>query len=365
MNSKLTKILGSGLYGTTYLVKENNMTYALKIQKILKKHIKKDTKYELWREIELYNYINTLNNKDQSFFTKLYNYKIINECTHNQKKKYDLSKTDDWYDIQKSDYCVKFLLEYKGTTTLCDYLLHNSCSTKGIYMFALQILKIIQILNKKGYIHGDLHLENLMIQKTNHKHFMLNNFKIPYNGFQLSVIDYGSVYNINFNQSNKDRIDGLKMLKDLKLTKNVDVFSSLWHLFLNEYKYDYFCKKNNVKLPRERSGFDMDVSLIENIIKNQPKFWNNMTKNILNKNDVLNLQIIENNPNKLNDHYDDTIYTVLIEILDIFHVLHPKLYAKYTGHCSYHYVSIPKEDYFQYIKIKTIRELVPFLYNKI
>ena len=48
-------------------------------------NIKKSFQYELWREIDLYKYINTLNDNDIKFFTKLYDYKIYNNCKHKQK----------------------------------------------------------------------------------------------------------------------------------------------------------------------------------------------------------------------------------------------------------------------------------------
>ena len=34
--------IGTGMYGTVFLIKHNNNKYALKIQKVLKKDIKKD-----------------------------------------------------------------------------------------------------------------------------------------------------------------------------------------------------------------------------------------------------------------------------------------------------------------------------------
>ena len=67
---KIKNKLGSGLFGTTYLAVLNNKEYALKIQHIFEKDKNKDLKNELWRELDLYNFINTLNKKDQLFFNK-------------------------------------------------------------------------------------------------------------------------------------------------------------------------------------------------------------------------------------------------------------------------------------------------------
>ena len=53
-------------------------------------NIKKSFQYELWREIDLYKYINTLNDNDIKFFTKLYDYKIYNNCKHKQKRSFKI-----------------------------------------------------------------------------------------------------------------------------------------------------------------------------------------------------------------------------------------------------------------------------------
>lgn len=107
------KELGAGLYGTTYLAKYNNKEYALKLQHILEKNIKKDYKNEIWREMSLYNYINNLNKEDQSFFTKLYDYSI-EKCSHKQKRE-NLTKSHPMYkkiiELDNSPWCIKYLTE--------------------------------------------------------------------------------------------------------------------------------------------------------------------------------------------------------------------------------------------------------------
>jgi serine/threonine protein kinase len=83
---QIIKKLGSGTFGTSYLVKtiKNNKKYVLKTQKIfysdkkLKEKVR-DYKEQIWREIDLHEFINKIKDtNDQSFFTKLYDYKIFN-----------------------------------------------------------------------------------------------------------------------------------------------------------------------------------------------------------------------------------------------------------------------------------------------
>lgn len=128
---KITTIkkLGAGVYGTTYLVKYNNMFYALKIQHILPSDKNKSYKKEVWRELDLYYYINKLKPYESLFFTKLYDYKIYDNCKHEQIRNIKLHPQDELsirlLELDKSNYCVKFLTEFKGEQTLTKFLQKN------------------------------------------------------------------------------------------------------------------------------------------------------------------------------------------------------------------------------------------------
>ena len=87
---QIINTLGTGVYGTTYLVKYNNNNYALKIQHILPNDKNESYKKGLWRELDLYDYINTLHPLQQKFFTKLYDYEIIDDCDHKQIRPYKI-----------------------------------------------------------------------------------------------------------------------------------------------------------------------------------------------------------------------------------------------------------------------------------
>ena len=63
--------------------------YALKIQHVLEKDIKKNYNNEIWCELSLYKYIDTLTKEEQLFFTK-YDCSIC-KCEHEHKqKRYDI-----------------------------------------------------------------------------------------------------------------------------------------------------------------------------------------------------------------------------------------------------------------------------------
>ena len=101
-NITIGPILGTGMFGTTYLAKYNNEKYALKIQHILPSDRNKSYKKELWRELDLYEYINTLKPYQQIFFTKLYQYEIIDNCTHKQVRSFKINNKKDGFAIKLS-----------------------------------------------------------------------------------------------------------------------------------------------------------------------------------------------------------------------------------------------------------------------
>ena len=72
---RIGKKLGFGMVGTTYLAKDkDNNKYALKIEHVLPKDIKKSLASAIWREIE---FANTMGKKYPDQFMKVYDYKII------------------------------------------------------------------------------------------------------------------------------------------------------------------------------------------------------------------------------------------------------------------------------------------------
>ena len=80
----------------------------------------------------------------------------------------------------------------------------KNLSIYQIYSIMLQICKIMYVLYEGGYSDNDLHLDNIMITPTKKKTFNLMNRRIPYNGYQISAIDYGNIlhkkYNINYKE---------------------------------------------------------------------------------------------------------------------------------------------------------------------
>ena len=266
---KKIRILGAGMFGTTYLVLVNNKKYALKIQHILPSYKKKNFKYELWRELDLYNYIDKLNKDDKKFVTTLHDYKIYDNCTHKQIRPYEVQDHRTFvkllHKLDKSKLCSYLLIDYNGKSTFGKYIATHNLTVKESYSFIFQLIKIIQIFYKGGYSHNDLHMDNVMIKKTNDKYFTFNNKKIPYYGYQLVAIDYGEVLHNKFKMKYNKFTENFKNKEKWFFD---EIYNSTNSLITQFDKYIYNCTKQNKKKPWERKNFHPFDNLIRNIISN-------------------------------------------------------------------------------------------------
>ena len=79
-NIKIGKVLGTGINGKVYLCTYKGKKYALKIQNLTGMMDEK-TNYitDIWREIAMYKYVDTLLPSEQEFFNRMYEYKVYNE----------------------------------------------------------------------------------------------------------------------------------------------------------------------------------------------------------------------------------------------------------------------------------------------
>lgn len=282
------KKLGSGMLGTTYLV-QNSVTkkkYALKIQHILPKDRKKDYKNELWRELDLYEFINKLRPNEQQFFTKLHAYEIFDKCTHDQnkqriepiKKECVTPLCERLKKLDKSDWCVKFLLDYHGKSTLGKYLATHSMNVRQMYSIILQICLIHSVLYKGGYSHGDLHMNNIMVSPTSQSHFEFMNTKVSFFGLKIISIDYGEVRHAKF----KNKIDPWAQLFLTNRKKFLfdETFGSISIIVQNFDKYIYNCDKKKMKMPYYEGGPDPFDATIQNILEIILTFLWNIKTNI-------------------------------------------------------------------------------------
>ena len=370
---QIIKKLGSGTFGTSYLVKtiKDNKEYVLKTQKILysDKKLKekvRDYKEQIWREIDLHEFINKIKDtNDQSFFTKLYDYKIFNNCDNIQTN--ELYKDIPYFKkLNESKWCIKYLLEYKDGITLKDFLLKNTLTEKQIYSILLQICKIILILYNGGYSHGDLHLENIIINNTNKKYFDFMDKKIPFNGYQINVIDYG----LSLHKKYGKYYNKIIKMNGGNIEKYIfnEMFVATYKIINNDAKYINDCTKFKKKLPWERKDYKLNY-LFKQIISKHKNFYK-ITKDKY-------LQIYPNT-DKILKYYEDNIdtkeiyelynkkhYMDFLQLINRiqyeFHLLYPKLYAKYNKWCSYYEHLLPNDIVLKLLNINNHKEYVDYL----
>ena len=375
-NMKLIKILGTGMFGTTYQIKYQGLKYAIKIQHILEKDQYVDFKNVIWRELDVYKYINRLSSEDQLFFTKLHDYKIYDNCTHIQERKFKFNSKNEFdkqlVELDKSSYCIKYLLDYKGKINLNNFLLKHKLNPPLIYSICLQICKIIIILYKRGYSHNDLHPGNIMINKTYRTYFNFIGEKIPYKGYQLSSIDYGNVLNKKFNIKYKHwykgfLVDPVKWLFSEIFNSTINVIDNI-NLYIND------CNKKKKRLPFDREVNYYDIG-IKKIINNHPDFYimvrDKYVKLFPKGKKLLDYVISKIHLNKpiykiiKNKKHEQDFWNILDRIQIEFRVIFPKEHSKYFKWCSYHNSILPK-DVMQYILvIDNTTDYINYLKNKL
>jgi len=264
---EIIKELGHGMIGTVYLAKYKKKNYALKIEHILEKDIKKSSSSPVWREIF---FSTKFANKYPEQFIKLYKYDIIDNCEHKQKYNININLLDKSvgkriYNISKSNYCIRkvYSLIEGNFKDIIDLL-----TKKQLYSFILQYSHIILLLHNNGYAHCDIHYYNIGYVKTNKKFVKILDNKIPTYGYIFNLIDYGFIMNKNNNLNNENRkIYELQYINEYNLHFILEIlyddtdfynyliknkitfnYNELYNIFLesNEYKIVNYLSENNL-----------------------------------------------------------------------------------------------------------------------
>lgn len=348
---KVTKTLGAGMLGTTYLATHRGKSYALKVQHILPEDRIKDFKHELWRELDLYEYIDRLPRADQIFFTRLHAFKIYDKCTHEQKRPFAINDAD-WKKraqaLDESEWCVKYLLDYKGTTTLVDYLGHDTPTPAQSYSLMLQICNMVYILARGGYSHGDLHSGNIMINETKKKYFTFRGARVPYHGLQLTAIDYGEVlhkkFGIRYDRWQK------KFLDDPEAFMNEEMRQWSWGVINNWAKFMHDCRAAGKPMPWELKA--ENDTLRDILTKHSefcrtviPKYYEMfpaaeaLVQFVLARVKKSKKPIFELVKDK---RHEQDFWAVMNRVDSEFQMAFPELHAKYRRWCSVHGFSVPR-----------------------
>jgi serine/threonine protein kinase len=380
-NVKIIEKLGAGMMGTIYLVKYNNKKYAMKIE-----HITEDNKNiilngGLYRELDVYEYINKMKRCDQSFFIKLHGYEIYDNCKHIQIRPNKTNKILLNYlkPLDESPFCLKTLIDYKGKYTLKDFLISNTITVKETYSFILQICKIILLLYDGGYSHNDLHDKNVMVTKTKKKYFLLEGEQIPYCGYQLCAIDYGSMLHKKFGKTYIDISKNFLLDRKLWLYKEVMYYTN--YIYYNIINLRNSCNRQTI-LFQQILYFEKEPILYYNdniyiifnkiVLNNHTDFFIKTSNKYIKlyphlskifKYIIDNRKTIDNiykfiNENPIIKNNKSDLHIVYNKIINEFRLKYPKLYIKYLNLCEYYDYLIPHNDVFKILETNNLNDLL-------
>jgi len=347
------KKLGAGMFGTTYLAEytapgtKKSITTAYKIQHISEEaaESKGDYKYEIHRELDLYKYINKLPESDAVFFTRLLDHKIF-KCDHRQERPWKAqgSFAAEVKKIDASPWCLGYITEYRSPTTLYKYLnTVKYLTVQELTSLQLQICRMIQILQRGGYSHNDLHAQNIIICHTSTKYFTFADRKIPYHGKQLIAIDYGNVLHAKFGKFKGSR----KMfLQEPKLFNFMETFWGTFQIISGISRDIALCRRKNKKLPWEHTINIYDAAT-KRLMHEYPDFYHAASRRYLSLFPEARpvLEYVERKYrgkkeiNKLVDEFkkisvNDAYWNVINRVIEEFRLAFPDRFAQMWKFCG-------------------------------
>jgi hypothetical protein len=194
------------------------------------------------------------------------------------------------------------------------------------------------------------------------------NKRIPYNGYQISAIDYGKIlhkkYNINYQEE-----------KEFLINREGWMFNEMFHtnfIIINQInKYVNDCVKAYKKIPT----MDVFYEGMQQIITNHPDFYKSTkdkyTKVFPNSKQSLNKTIEEIKTTNslttffLNRNNKDDSKHILFHIMYEFQLLFPKEYSKYFKFCSFYKNLLPVNIVKEMLLINNYQDYVNFLIDNI
>ena len=257
-------------------------------------------------------------------------------------------------EINASNICANFIIEYKGDTTLYDFM-STTLSPKQIYSILLQLCKIIFVMSDALYAHNNVHLGNFMVLPTKDKTFEFMGSQIPHNGLQISAIDYGDM---------TLEASGARYAEDEESYYFLELSKVIFYVLMNMPKMEKDCRLQKKKYPSELNKNFMNnfweailkhPEYAEKYLKLYPKLRDFYSK--LNKVEL----------NKLNKHmrYRNDVITFFLKIEINFALDHPEEYAKLTGWCSAPVFTLPKKEVLEILGCKTRNDYYILFMKKI
>lgn len=247
-NFKIIKKLGSGIVGTVYLAEYESKQYALKIEHILEEDIK-DKSSQVWNEIR---FAKDIGNKNPMHFMTLYDYDIIDKCELKQEYPIDIGILSE--PVQKqlkqladSEFCVRKVYSLVDTT-LSKIEFQN---LEEVYSMIVQMMYIIHLMEKKGYVHADLHPGNVGVLNTDEEFVNVLKYTVPTFGKIYQAIDFGGVLNVKTLNPKKKIMGTNETQKDVyEWAKFGDKLGPMLSL-IDDSEFWEYVNTNEIKLDQE------------------------------------------------------------------------------------------------------------------
>lgn len=160
---KIIREIGRGKDGIVYLVEKDNKNYAMKKEKIHPK---------IKREIDFFQ---SFANKYPEYFNQLIEYDIEGNYSR---------KIYDW---------------------IPNFMSNTKLSLKEYYSIFIQLIHILHLLNKNGYVYLDVHPGNIGLVKTNNKFITINGKNVPTFGNLVKLIDFSNILHIKYPMTDKEK----------------------------------------------------------------------------------------------------------------------------------------------------------------
>ncbi len=341
-NKIINKIIGFN--SNIYILKNNNIKYVLKRQKILQTEIKMNLKYKIWKEIEFSEFVNKLPKYKQIYFMKMIKYEII-ICPIYEKYE-NIKMYKELYD---SKWCLDIMYEYKNKTSN-NLLQKNYLPLQEKYSFIIQVLYALDIMKKNGYTHNDLHPYNITYIRTKSP-IRIGKKKIN-STFQYSLIDYGLVVHDNHPKNISNNINSEQLVLFVWYLCRVNIITDIY-------------RKNKWKLPNTVSDpYGIDIIFMK--MFDNKDIWNKVKEKILHLYPNYKKFYIFFEKDLNYKKSSDFIYCKNPDI-DFNHLIIQMLYMVYDKNDYYKILGLTKVKSYNYIPVKDIAFMIFNIsnYNKI
>jgi hypothetical protein len=266
---EIIKVLGMGLQGTVYLVKDQyNDKYAMKIEKILKSN-----KDKIWNEID---FSNSMRKIKSEHFMKIYDYWLDKNCNHKQSWNKIINK-NNYNRIQlirrdiesKSNYCsikIYSLVEL----SLHELIKQNKINLDQYYDIFIQCLYVMYLCHQNGYLFCDWNMDNIGLVKTNNEYINIFGKNVKTHGYFVVLIDYSGILHKKYKLTNNEKNFFNNKINDLFFIFNR---SPEHNMILNfedfeNIKYDNNRINNYLPLIQNKDNNDILEPFIHKLIYN-------------------------------------------------------------------------------------------------